>query len=85
MTKDIRKAAQALINKMESAYCAADLVVGSRNQLAEAKEFNDLKAALKPSKSEVADWLVNYFGGDYDDEPMMHHAIEYLREDKDNG
>jgi len=86
--KDIREAAQALIqmlelNKYRGVNTSLDMEV--------TKEFKALKAALKPSKEEVADYL-GAIGRETrndpnrsfikQDEEWLDQAIEYLREDK---
>lgn len=82
MTEDIRKAAQTLINVMEASEWATPL-----SRIKECwSEYQDLKAALRPSREEVAaelegmisdTWLGDYSQG----EKTITQAIQYLREE----
>ena len=73
MTKDIKEAAQEYIDYVESCYTSSSPVKHS-------KEYQELKAALKPSKEEVADWLNDISYDHHMDIDYMDSAIEYLRE-----
>jgi len=81
MTKDIREAAQALLQVMEKFdICLVDV--------RRSPEYTELKAALKPSKSEVAEYLESEVRPDYGQshiyQEWIDFAIEYLREESDN-
>lgn len=87
MTEDIKEAAEALIVAMELEM-EQDVPVRVARQYS---QFRALKAFLKPSKEEVADYLEHYNGWQRGSDKMQQpnpkvlgewfdYAIEYLRE-----
>ena len=66
---------------------ATDLIewidqLGDVSAIYETKAYNNLKASLKPSRQEVAEWMKGCFSGGSDkDQLMFQHAIDYLNED----
>jgi len=82
--KDIREAAQDFLDRMSGCSKGKEAMIYYRDW----GEFSILKAALKPSKEEVADYLNDFdnraafFSGNNGDEfgEMLNQAIDYLRE-----
>jgi hypothetical protein len=94
--KDIREAAQDFIKAIEKWKITDDdngETTGKYvlNVVRTCPSYRDLKAALKPSKEEVANYLgvmcrdgFNDRNKDINESDMdvLRHAIDYLREDK---
>ncbi len=91
MTNDIvREKAEALLQEMHDGFyarekCLEDIVNGV--------PYKNLKAVLRPSREEIADWLSNYLraldghrqhSSDEEDAKYISYAIEELRQPRIN-
>ena len=73
MTNDIREKAEALIYWIDNQ--SAD------SRIYDCKEYTSLKAALRPSRQEIADYLENHNAwrrGEHNDSPEPKELGKYL-------
>ena len=78
MTDDIREKVKALIDLMDESENGTGVIV-----IKQGSVYQDLKAALRPSREDIADYLDGYipFSANPTDEyiKMFNYAIEELR------